>query len=74
MDNFRSVWGTGVADVWAVGSTMVHEAGTVREEAAAVHWDGVSWSPVVPGVDVPLVGVWASSDRRQSSAPSVGAH
>jgi hypothetical protein len=53
-------WGSGDADVWAVGL-----AGTIA------HYDGEQWSTVESGTDETLFGVWGSSAK---DVWAVGAH
>jgi hypothetical protein len=47
-----SIWGSGTADVWAVG-----------ESGAVVHWDGKAWTQVHVGTNVVLRGVWAAGPK-----------
>jgi hypothetical protein len=42
------VWGSGPADVFAVGSGVI------------VHYDGQSWQPMASGTTALLKGVWGS--------------
>lgn len=56
------VWAAGKADAWAVGGTP--EGGTAAPNDILLHWDGVSWSPVVlpgPAKGVSLYKIWGVS-------------
>ena len=45
-----AVWGSGDADVWAVG-----------DNGATVHWNGTRWTAISSGVSTRFTGVWAAS-------------
>jgi hypothetical protein len=63
-----AVWGSGPADVWAVGyeGTLYSGAsdqvgyGGAQHTGAIVHWDGISWSSVPGGTPYSLDDVWGS--------------
>jgi hypothetical protein len=50
---YTAAWGSGPADVWAVGYSLFRPAGIIR------HYDGTSWT-AVGGVNVPIWDVWGS--------------
>ena len=54
---FPGLWGSGPADVWAVGIHSTAASGTV---GATEHWDGAVWSAVPNGGAGPLGAVWGS--------------
>ncbi len=62
----RAVWGRSEDDVYAVGAVLDPDAPYPDDElgAFAVHFDGVSWSPMaVPPGTGPLEGVWVDASR-----------
>jgi hypothetical protein len=67
--NFEAVWGSGVADVFAVGNQ-----GTVAgSEGTIAHWDGRSWAQMPWSTTQELRGVWGTEPNDVYAVGTEGA-